>query len=75
MMCRILTNSIGHHMPSSRIPYVNKFICEACVKGKLIVRPSRTKVGIEYPIFLERIHGDIYGPIHPTSGPFRYLWS
>ena len=45
-MCRILTNSIGHNMPSSRIPSVNKFICEACVKGKLIVRPSH--INLEY---------------------------
>ena len=37
MMCRILTNFIGHNMPNSRIPYVNKFICEACDKGKLLV--------------------------------------
>ena len=66
MMCRILTNSIRHNMPSGRIPSVNKFICEACAKGKLIVRPSHTKVGIESPIFLEQIHGDICGPIHPT---------
>ena len=73
MMCRILTNSIGHNMPSRRIPSVNKFIFEACAKGKFIVRPSRTKVGIESSIFLERIHGDIYGPIHPTSGPFQYF--
>ena len=54
-------------MPSSKISYVNKFICEACAKGKHIIRPSPTKVGIESPIFLERIHGDIYGPIHPAS--------
>ena len=60
-------------MPRSKIPYVNKFICEACAKGKLIVRSCRTKVGIESPIFLERIHGDIYGPIHPSPGPFRYF--
>ena len=73
MMCRVLTNSIGHNMPGSRIPFANKFICEACAKGKLIVRPSRTKVGIESPIFLEHIHGDICGPIHPASRPFRYF--
>ena len=46
MICRIFTNSIGHRMPSNRIPFVNKFICEACAKGKLIVKPSHTKVGI-----------------------------
>ena len=72
MMCRILTNFIEHDMPSSKIHYVNKCICEACAKRKLIVQPSRTKVGIESPIFLERIHGDICGPIHPALRPFRY---
>ena len=25
------------------------------------------------PQFLERIHGDICGPIHPSSGSFRYF--
>ena len=74
-MCRILTNSIGHNMPSRRIPYVNKFICEACAKGKFIVRPSRTKVGIESPISLERIHGDICGPIHLALDHFDISWS
>ena len=73
MMCRILTNFIGHNMPSIRIPFVNNFFCEACAKGKLIVRPSCSKVGIESPIFLEWIHGDICGPIHSASGPFRYF--
>ena len=46
MICQIFTNSIGHRMSSSRIHFVNKFICEACAKGKLIVQPSCTKVGI-----------------------------
>ena len=41
MMCRILTNSIGHNMPCSKIPSVNKFICEACAKGKIIVQLVR----------------------------------
>ena len=70
MMCQILTNYIGHNMLSSRIRSMKKFICEACAKGKLIVQSSRTKVGIESPLFLEQIHGDIRGPIHPTLGPF-----
>ena len=37
------------------------------------MRPSPTKVGIESLAFLERIHGDICGPIHPPSGSFRYV--
>ena len=71
MICQTFTNSIGHKMPSSKIPSVNKFICEACAKGKLIVQPSHTKVGIESPLFLERIHG--CEPIHPASRPFQYF--
>ena len=35
--------------------------------------PSHTKVKFESPIFLERVHGDIYGPIHLPCGPFRYF--
>ena len=35
--------------------------------------PSPVKIGIESPIFLERIHGDICGPIQPSSGPFKYF--
>ena len=66
-MCWILTISIGYDMSSTRISFVKKFICEAYTKGKLIVRPFRTKVGIESPIFLVRIHGDICGPIHLAS--------
>ena len=39
----------------------------------MIVRPSHTKVLVESPTFLEQIQGDICGPIHPPSGPFRYF--
>ena len=42
-------------------------------KAELIVRPSHTKVKFESPIFLERVHVDICGPIHPPCGPFRYF--
>ena len=31
------------------------------------------KVKIEFPTFLESIHEDICGPIHPPSGSFRYF--
>ena len=46
---------------------------EACSLGKLIIRPSPNKVGPEVPTFLERIQGDICGPITPSCGPFRYF--
>ena len=31
------------------------------------------KVGVEFPDFLKRIHGDICGPIHPACGHFKYF--
>ncbi|GKB16661.1 disease resistance CC-NBS-LRR class family protein [Tanacetum coccineum] len=40
---------------------------------KLIARPSPLKIENESPMFLERIQGDICGPIHPPCGPFRYF--
>ena len=41
--------------------------------GKLILRPSPSKIQNESPMFLERIQGDICGLIHPPCGPFRYF--
>ena len=38
----------------------------------MITRPSPAKIRIESPTFLERIQGDICGPIHPPCGPFKY---
>ena len=51
----------------------NEFSCDPCSQCKLIVRPSFNKIIFELLIFLERIHGDICGPIHPPCGPFRYF--
>ena len=73
MMCRIVQNSNGHPLTSRRILVTYGYTCAACSKGKLIIRPSFTKVTLESLAFLERIQGDICGPIHPPSGPFRYF--
>ncbi|XP_019184046.1 PREDICTED: uncharacterized protein LOC109178951 [Ipomoea nil] len=73
MMGRIISNSAGHNLSRSQVLSPNMFTCVACAKGKYIVRPSRTKVGHESPIFLQRLQGDICGPISPPSGPFRYF--
>ena len=37
------------------------------------MKHSPTKIEKENPMFLERIQGDICGPIHPPCGPFRYF--
>ena len=73
MMFHIVQNSNGHSLTSRQILVPDGYTCSACSKGKLIIRPSFTKVTFESPSFLERIQGDICGPIHPPSGPFRYF--
>ena len=72
MMRKIIENSHGHTLKSPNILQSKKFSCAACSQGKLIIKPSTVKVGIESPAFLERIQGDICGPIQPACGPFKY---
>jgi hypothetical protein len=48
-------------------------LCAACSQGKLITKPSLSKVVKESPSFFERIQGDICGSIYPPCGPFRYF--
>ena len=64
---------MGIPLARRQILVTDGYTCAACSKGKLIIRPSFTKVTFESPAFLERIQGDICGPIHPPSGPFRYF--
>ena len=71
MMRNIINSSAGHGIKSTQIP--KEFLCVSCAKGKLITKPSYLKVKSESPSFLQRLHGDICGPIHPLSGPFRYF--
>jgi hypothetical protein len=48
-------------------------VCTACATEKLILRPSYLKIKAEPLTFLERIRGDICGPIHPLTEQFRYF--
>ena len=73
MMCRIVQNSNRHPLTSRQILKSHDFSCTSCSQGKLIIRPSFTKIASESPAFLERIQGDICGLIHPPSGPFLYF--
>ena len=47
--------------------------CSVCFLRKLIVWSSLVKLQTESTQFLGRIQGDICGPIHPSSGTFRYF--
>jgi hypothetical protein len=71
MVRKIINSSCGHKLKNEKILQSNP--CIACSQGKLIVRQSPAKIGHESLAFLERIQGDICGPIHPPSGPFRYF--
>ena len=72
MMRKLIMNTNGHTLKEKRI--IPKHLsCVACSQEKLISRPSPVKVTKEMINFLERIQGDIYGPIHPPSGTFRYF--
>lgn len=71
MMRKIVTSSLGHSINTKNFP--KEFVCPACATGKLIIRPSFEKLKVEPLRFLDRIQGDICGPINPWSGPFRYF--
>jgi hypothetical protein len=59
-------------MAKAKFPQNKEFCCTACA-GKLISRPFYLKIQVEPLKFLERIQGDMCGPIQPSSGPFRYF--
>jgi hypothetical protein len=69
----IIENSHGHLLKDLKILLSSENSCTACSQGKLITKPSPSKVIIESPSFLERIQRDIYGPIYPSYRPFRYF--
>ncbi|BBN67488.1 transposable element gene [Prunus dulcis] len=75
MMRRIITNSKGHPLLTKHIMLSSDIFCQACSQGKLVIRPSQPKVDVESPSFLQRIQGDICGPIHPHVDHFGTLWS
>jgi len=70
-MRNIIKGSAGHGIKTTQIS--KDFLCVSCAKGKLITKPSYLKLNVESLGFRKRIQGDIYGPIHPLSGPFRYF--
>ena len=73
MMYKIIESSVRHPLRNIKIPQSNELLCTSCSLGKFITRPSVNKIVNESPIFLERIQGDICGPINPPCGPFRYF--
>ncbi|CAN1215635.1 hypothetical protein LINPERPRIM_LOCUS308 [Linum perenne] len=55
MMRKIHENLSGHSMMSNQISLSKYLVCTSCSHGKLVIRPSPTKVRNESLIFFERI--------------------
>jgi hypothetical protein len=73
MMRRIIENSHGHPLKNQKILLLSDYFCAACSKVNLLSNHLLLKLIVESPSFLQRIQGDICGPIHPPCGPFRYF--
>lgn len=73
MMRNIIDNTSGHSLINHHLVIPPGYLCVPCSLGKLVIKPSQLKIAIESPSFLQRIQGDICGPINPPSGPFRYF--
>ena len=73
MTCWIIEHSHGHPLKNQKTLFPNEYLSIASSQGKLIFRSSLTNIIYESPVFLERIHGDICGPIHPPYEPFHYF--
>jgi Integrase core domain len=73
MMRIIIESTNGHPLKDLKILLSKNLSRATCSLGKLIIRSSKNKIKNESLLFLERIQGDIYGPISPPCGPFRYF--
>ena len=67
----------SHIAPTRRCqaPYIMGLPLPSLTRFK-VVRPIEVKadnIRLGYGATLERIQGDIFGSIHPPSGPFRYF--
>ena len=71
MFMRMLPLLTGHEVCNSDANKVGA--CDACIQGKLILKPSYWKLPSELPPPLQRLQGDICSPITPASGPFIVL--
>jgi hypothetical protein len=72
-MRKIISNSSGHNLNSVKFLKSPDLMYTSCATEKLILRPPPVKIKVESLKFLERIQGDICGPIKPLSDPFTYF--
>lgn len=70
---RTILIAARHPPPESSLALsdAHRSFCRACSLAKLQSKPSYAKANTENIPFLQRIQGDICGPIHPTCGQFQ----
>ena len=73
MIRRMINNVQDLPLKLEHLNHVKSHFCVPCAQVKLVIRPSLYKYPYESLKFLERIHSDIHGPIHPPSAPFYYF--
>jgi hypothetical protein len=73
MILKIIGSCTSHDLKDVKFSKSNNFMCTSCAMGKLILWTSLLKIHAEPLRLLERIQGDIYGPIQLLCGHFRYL--
>ena len=72
-MIRTMNASHGHPLGGKNFVINPKNPCQACSIGKTNLKPIHVKPTKLVSKFLERIQGDICGPIQPACGPFKYF--
>ncbi|KAL4564637.1 hypothetical protein LXL04_028704 [Taraxacum kok-saghyz] len=72
-MLRAMNASHGHPLRGKNFVINLKSLCQACSIRKTHLKPLHVKDTKVVSRFLERIQGDICGPIQPTCGAFKYF--
>ena len=55
MIRKVIENSHGHTLKNQNVLQSKEFTCDACSRGKLVVKPSVDKIGVESPAILKWI--------------------
>ena len=72
MLKRMIPILEGHPLCTHDAEHTGR--CSACAQGKFSIKALQWKLPHELPPPLERLQGDICGPITPPSSPFQYFF-
>lgn len=72
---QIITNSYGHPLSPQHTAMSNEYCCTACSLGKLVIRPSQSKINFESLAFLQNYEETFVDLLNQLVGRFTILWS